>query len=273
MPRKTEKNVKKDYSIYCIFSAETRQVFVGSITQGHTYQAYKDHARGAQALTKLLFEQTKKQLPYPSMYLLEEVHKTKREAYSDIVVWTAYFLQKGYHVLARQKTLDYATELHEENQLRFQQIKDLSIEEIINEQTLLHCRNTKFEPIVQADSDEKRSRITVLVSQTEHQIIKKKAQEAGLSMTQYCHQLIVNHGQPIGLGAIAQVSFFEYSEELKAVIRALRKLQLEIYVSGSYQPKDLELIEKKIEQVNRNYKNVVRHIERQVKKMQRSEVK
>ena len=266
MPRKTEKNVKKDYSIYCIFSAETRQVFVGSITQGHEYQAYKDHARGAQALTKSLFEQTKNGLPYPSMYLLDEVHKTKREAYSDIVVWTAYFREKGYHDLVRQKTLDYAADLHEENQLHFQQIKDLSIEEIVNEQRLLHSRNTTFHPVFQADAGEKSSRITVLVSRAEHQRIKKNAQDAGLSMTQYCHQLIVNHGQPVGLGAIAQVSFFEYSEELKAISRALRALQLEIYVSGTYRPKDLELIEKKIEQVNRNYKHVVKYIERQVKK-------
>jgi len=267
MPRKSEKNTQKDYIIYCIFSAETHSVFISSITREHDHQVYKDHVRGEQALTKELFNLAKKTDQYPGMYLLEEVHKTKREAYCNIIVWTKYFLQHGYNVLARQKTLDYAADLSEENQMLYQKIKELPLENIIHETRLLHRRKPRFKAKIDDDHVDAKPRITVLVTQDEHRAIQEKAQDAGLSMSKYCHDLIVNQGQPTGLGAILQVSFFEYSEELKAINRTLRTLQLEIYQRGNYLPQDLQLIENKIEQVNENYKKVIRYIERQFKKL------
>ena len=103
--------------------------------------------------------------------------------------------------------------------------------------------------------------ISIVVSPREYKEIKRKADLAGLTMSKYCKQVAMD-------GAIIRISFSEYSDEIRAIKRVFREIQLGIYQSGKYFPADLENMQKLIEQVNDNQRRVIRSIEKEFDKLQ-----
>ena len=263
-----------DIEIYAIISPDTNQVFVGKIKYPHHYQAYKDHVRLRKAPTKKLFsEATQQTHTFPTMYLLERLDATEAVAYGHLIAWTKYFLDKGFQVLAHQKNLDYAEDLLDENKLYYLSIKDKSLEEITAEENIL-VSDYKSQKKKNDSGTPKPNMICFYVTPDEYEKVNRESEQAGMSMSKYCKQLVINNGTPIGPAALAQISFFEYFEELTAIVSVLREIQLGIYQSGNYFPADLENMEKLVDQVNRNYKNAILYTERQINKLQkvRSEI-
>ena len=127
----------RDIEIYAIISPETNQVFIGKNRFPNHYQSYKDHTRLNKAPTKDLFLWASENQIFPLMYLLNRLETTETRAYRYIVAWTKFFLEKDFQVLSHQKTLDYASDLLEETQKIYDQIKDISLEEITSEERVL----------------------------------------------------------------------------------------------------------------------------------------
>jgi len=246
-----------DIEIYAILSPETKEVFIGKTKYPNHYQAYKDHARLKNLPTKNLFTNAAQTQIFPRMYLLERLEATENVAYAHIVAWTKYFLGKGFNVLAHQKNLDYAEDLLDENKLFFLSIKDKPLEEITSEDKVLV---SNYKQNKKTNENKTPSMICFYVATEEYEEICKKAEQVGKSMSMYCKQTVLN-------GAIVRISFSEFVDELRAIKRVLREIQLGIYQSGKYFPADLENMEKMIERINQNHKHVIRYIDRQVKKL------
>ena len=249
----------KDIEVYAILSPESKQVFIGKTKFPNHYQAYKDHARLKILPTKKLFSNASQTRIFPPMYLLERLQTTETRAYGHIIAWTKFFQQNGFQVLAQQKNLDYAEDLTEDNQAIFSEIKNCKLNEVISEKNIL-VSDYKQSSTKKENQNGTPGMICFYVSTEEYEEIRDKAELAGMSMSKYCKQIVMD-------GAIVRISFSEYLDELRSIKRVLREIQLGIYQSGKYFPADLENIEKMIERINQNYKHVIRYIDRQFKKL------
>lgn len=246
----------RNIEIYAIIFPETNQVFIGKNRAGNSYQSYKDHVGGRKTLTKDLFETAKQTQTFPKMYLLHKLETTETCAYRYITAWTKYFLEKGFQVRGHKYTLAYADDLLDETQKIFDQISGLSLDEITSEEKILVGSYTQKKESTETIP----THITVVVTPEEYQHIKAKADNFGMSISNYCNTMAVN-------GTVTNFTFTEYLDELRAIKRTIREIQLGIYQSGKYFPADLANMELMIERINQNYKHVIRYIDRQFKKL------
>lgn len=256
MPRKRSKNEKTDVEIYVILSSDSDEFYVGKTKNPNHYQAYKDHARLKNSQTKELFSCSIENGMPPKMYLLEIVNATKTEAYTRCVIWTKYFLEHGFSPVAAQTTIEYANDLHEENKLLYQQIKDILIDGIICEDTLLV---STYEP---RKKEKKKDHIALCVTPDEYDLIQKRAENEGLTLSKYCKEMVI-------AGGIVRFNLSEYTKEIREVKKVLYEIQLAILQNGRYYPTDLENLQKLIDKVDEGQKKVVKTIANQAKKLKK----
>ncbi len=256
MPRKRHKNEKNDIEIYVILSSDSNEFYVGKTKNPNHYQAYKDHARLKNSQTKNLFSGSIEKGLAPKMYLLEIVNATKTESYSRCIVWTKYFLNNGYSPIAAQTTIDYANDLNEQNFKSYLQIKDIPIEKIITNETLLV---SNYEP---RKREKKKDHIGVCVTPDEYDFIQKRAEKEGLTVSKYCKEMIVKD-------RIVRIDLSEYLREMREIKKVLYDIQLAILQNGRYYPADLENLQKLVDRLDDGQKKVVRSVANQSKQLKR----
>lgn len=252
MPRKRYKNEKIDTEIYVILSSNSNEFYIGKTKKPNHYQAYKDHARLKNVQTKELFSRAMDEGLPPKMYLLETINATKTEGYSRCVVWTKYFLDHGYSPIATRTTVDYANDLTDENLQIYSQIKDTFIEKIIDENNLLV---SNYEP---RTKEKKKDHIAICVTPEEYDYVQKCAEKEGLTMSKYCKEMVI-------AGEIVRVNLSEHLREIRQIKKVLYEIQLAILQNGRYYPADLENLQKLVDRINNEQKNVVKTIAKQSK--------
>ena len=256
MPRTRSKNEKIDTEIYVILSPDNTEFYVGKTKKPNHYQAYKDHVRLKNAQTKNLFSRSIENGLAPKMYLLETINATKTEAYSHCVVWTKFFLHNYFSPIAAQTTIDYANDLNDENLKLYLQIKDIPIEKIINNETLLV---SNYESRKQ---EKKKDHIGVCVTPEEYDFIQTRAEKEGLTVSKYCKELIVKD-------KIIRIDLSDYLREMRDIKKILYEIQFAILQNGRYYPADLENLQKLVNRLDDGQKKVVRAVASQSKKLKK----
>ena len=256
MSRQRSMNEKTNVEIYAILSPDGNEFYVGKIKNPNHYQAYKDHVRLRNYQTKNLFLRSMERGLFPKMYLLETINATKAESYAHCVVWTRYFLDKGLTPIAAQKTIDYATDLIDKNVNLYPQIKDTSINEIINDKRLL-VSNYQFRQIKKA-----KDVISLCVNPEEYNFIQNQATNEGLSMSKYCREMAL-------YGKIMRFDFSEYSSEIRRAKKVLYEIEYAILQNKRYYPADIENLEKLVDKINKIQKDTISAFKKMSKELKK----
>lgn len=137
MPRNRDRDAKREMDIYVILSEISDEFIVWKVKSGNTYKAFADHVRLKSWRTKNLFTRSIEQKKMPTMYLLETVNCSQREAMKHCIVWTKYFLDHNRIPLAGDTMIAYVNELDEESLRIYEQIEARLFEEVINSETAI----------------------------------------------------------------------------------------------------------------------------------------
>lgn len=268
MPRNRDRNTKREMDIYVILSEISDEFIVWKVKSGNTYKAFADHVRLKSWRTKNLFTRSIEQKKMPTMYLLETVNCSQREAMKHCIVWTKYFLDHNRIPLAGDTMIAYVNELDEESLRIYEQIEARLFEEVINSETAIV---ENYQPKIWSKNEEaeqkgkkKRRETTITFNEELYKIVKKKADYLGLPLAKYGRIMMVN-------GFVFRFDFAEYLKEIRSIKRVMQDIQKAIYQSGRYFPSDLENLEKCINEVNdvqrKMMKNTARVVRKQAEKM------
>lgn len=263
MPRNRENNTKNELDIYVILSEISEEFIVWKIKSGNAYTAYKDHARLKSLYTKELFRQSIEQKKMPKMYLLETINCSQRDAMKHCIVWTKYFREHGKTPLTKDIMMDYTDTLDEQSIAIYDEIKDKTLEEIINPETVIvdNYQSKKWNNSTKSTSEksEKSKQIKIVVNPEQYKIIKNKADYLQMPIAKYGRIMMVN-------GFVFRFDFAEYLNEIRSIKRVIQDIQEAIYQSGRYFPSDLENLEKCINEVNDVQRKMMKYTAKVVKK-------
>lgn len=251
--------------IYLIHSPETNEVFVGKVRHPNSYQAYKDHVRGQKSPTKEFFQRVKETGNYPKMYLLELLETTETDAYGHLIVWTRYFSDAGFTVLAHKKNLDFSAELTEKNQKIFEEIKEIPLEKILSEDKILvksYTPKSKKREV----SEAKPRQISIFVTPEEYEILAQRAAQEHTSMSKYCKRMALD-------GCILRLETYKYSEEIRLLKDAMRGIMIAILQTGKYYPDDVDRIQKQVDKLTKHHKKMVDQLFKKVDKFQKNRLR
>lgn len=242
MPKIKKENQQRDYTVYALVSQD-KEVFVGKIQKGNHYQAYKDNINGKKAESREFCQRCEAAGSLPKMYRLDDVRAPARMAYRYRLAWYRYFADRGYSVIAYPGTKDNMAELLDDTLTIYKVIRELEPEEVLNEENLLvgnYQRKTEQAP--------KKESITVHVSPKQYDQIKKKADQAGLSVSLYCKNTALK-GSIVKIDIADFVKLEKYTSELRGAKNILRMILAAIFQNGKPYRADVENVQRLVDTI------------------------
>ena len=243
VPYIIEKKTEIKLAIFVILFPLDNAFFVWKTPENNLKKTYQHHYYGENKKTKQLFLKAKSANTLPPIYCLEILNTTHEEAFLHCIAWTKYFLNQGLFSLSGKHIEKYINNLTTETQQIYDAIKSKKLEQIcaLGEDLFPNYgkerkRNNALEKNI----------ITFRVKESEYQQIKNAADKSSLSISQYCKKAILK-GQIVH---IDQEIFSLLSQSLNEFTnrnQLLRNILSAIYLTGTYYPADLEIIQSAIE--------------------------
>lgn len=262
MPR-IKKRVVRDYKICAVVSTISKEFYVLKTYGEDPRWLYKHHAQQKSKLTREFFKRSREAESFPKMYLLTEVSETAQKAFNYEVVWTKYFAEHGYTPPENETMHSYIEDLTENNEKLYADIKDIPLEDVLNEKKLLVSHyNVGTTPSEKEESGLSKAtkRITLHMSPPNYELISYKAAEARMSMSKYCQMMAIN-------GAYTPITADEYLNELKEDKITLRIIFAAFLQKGKYYPADIKNVQKLVVRVEKNQKKACKDFDQQVENL------
>jgi len=257
----------KTRSIFVIIFERSKSFFLNDTTQKNLWKVYDEHYRERHSCTKKPFAESKNQNLLPPIFLLESIEGTSADAFQRCILWSKYFISKGYFCLTGEKIIDFVEKFDSDTDDFYQSIKDIPIEKICPEDKNLYpeFKQKKEKSLSQKELRRNSVRLELVIHKKEYENFKKTADEHGISMTEfflYC----ARHGDImcIDLSAINQYlrMIEDYSNTLDGIIAT-------ILLSREYFPTDLERMYELSHEVISSNSEVKKEIIRLCRKIRR----
>ena len=251
MAKKARKtNTKQEVlnrKICVLIFPESREVYVDRTTAKSLWQYYDGHYRERNQITAPAFRNYKSQNLLPEFYLLQEVFGTDSQAFSYCIAWSKRFSESGYELLG-SKMSNFIEEMDAEIESIYYSIQDISIQEICSKSKNLFPEFKQIGPTKRAlhtQTDDKKHRISVSLTDCERQKIKKLAEKYGVTMSEYILECV-------RLGGVFQIDtlFLEkYINQADRLQQTLDGMLATYLLSGEYYPADMVRFEKLSDQI------------------------
>ena len=243
MPYIIKRDALNDYTIYVIFFPAQNSFYVGKSVTDNLKKTYENHYYGGIKTTKQLFIEAKKEDINPPIYRLETLIGTELDTKVHYFAWAKYFTKLGFKPVCGKNMLRHIENLGNEAQQIYDEIKDKTFEQVCPIGTDLYP-NIGKERAKRKTTE--RNMITFRVQNSEYQNIKKEAQEASLSVSDYCKKKILN-GRVINVNKEVLTLFSESLNEFKIRNQLLKQILSAIYRTNRYTPADLKVIQDAID--------------------------
>ena len=216
-------NLPKKFSVFAIIFGDKKTAFIGKTTEVPS-DAYRRHRAGQSPYTRALFAAEE----VSCMYVLETLELPEEIAHRRCIAWYARLEQLGFACIGSPSLRDGSTDMLPETRSIFEQIAELSLEDVLTEKNL-----------VPAPSSPKKSkaptRITFSVSPDTYKKIALAAQVKGLPIATYCRQVAAD-------GCAVNVNFQEvrrYVDAVRSLQAQTQALSLALYRYGACDPDTL----------------------------------
>lgn len=245
MPRiKPTINIKleNEQSIYIILDENTREFYIGKTAPKNLRSTYHNHYNLKNKKTKINFELGKKNNKPPAMYLIETIEIVKISPYNRQLIWTKFFIEKGYKALDKTIT-PYINILDKEVISQYEEIKDLEVNSILSKENKLF---EEYGEIRKRNKISERSQINFKVTQQEYEQIHKFAQENKKSVAAYCREMALNKS----IILFDYQSIREHTKEISELRSTINNIVDAVMNSGEFYQIDMDNIFALIEKIN-----------------------
>lgn len=232
----------KSRSVFVILFEQDKSFFINSTTQKNLWKVYDEHYRERHACTRKEFAKSKIDNHLPPFFLLDAVEGTATDAFQRCILWSKFFIEKGYSCLAGAKMIELAECFDGDEDAFYQSIKEISVREICPDEKNLFPnfkQNKAKSPGKKANRNDS-VRLELVLHKNEHEHFKKTADEYGISMTELFlhyarHGIVINVDMEFIDQYLRKIE--DYSNTLDAIIST-------ILLSRDYFPAHMERMQK-----------------------------
>lgn len=243
----------------CVFLfPETKEAYVDKTAAKDLWRYYDNHYRERNMMTKQAFHRCKEHDLLPEFYLLEEIFGTDSQAFGRCIAWSKYFSEAGYGLLS-SKMNDFIHEMDAETYEIYKSIQAISIQEICSKSKNLFPKFKKNGPRKRSEKTKLRAderRITLYLKEKEYLKIKEKAEQYGVTMSEYIFEC-VRFGGHLQLDTTFMEQYIHKLDDCQAVFTGMLATYL---LSGEYYPADIIKMEEIGDKITRSNDGVKREI-------------
>lgn len=254
MPRYSRKSQYKDVeirSIYVLVSPISNEFFVGHCKKTLLKDVYYQHRIGTRRQTYKCMLHLKEHNVYPCFFELEEVERTKVEAYRYVIAWTKIFIDNQYVALDQGNIKHYINDMFEDVAAIYEERKDVDLKSKCNCKTCVVSNYKRKNCVAQEEkttSKQKSDKIQIKfpVTEDEKEQIENNAKAFNKTVSAYIREVALN----VNKISFENTSGTEFIDEISSLRNAINHLIFAIIKKPEYYvPTDLEHILKKINDV------------------------
>lgn len=258
----------KSRTIFVIIFEQNKSFFLNSTTQKNLWKVYDDHYRERYAYTRKHFSECKKdEFCLPPIFILDTVEGTAADALGRCIVWSKYFVEKGYSCLAGTRMIELVDRLDLAEDAFYQSIKDISIEKMCPPEKNLfpNFKQQKAKKPGKKADREGCVRMELVFDESEYEKFKAIADELKISMTEFFLQC-ARHG---GIYNFDMSVMDQYLKKIEDYSNTLDAIVVTILLSKDYFPPYIERMNKLSQDViesNNEVKEELIRLCRQIRK-------
>lgn len=128
--RKDKYRTREDRLIYALVSPCDHHVWINHCLSSALQEIYRHNIKGRRYASHRFFDAL--DAPRPCLFVLEDLPRsTIHEAYGLILAWIRVLTENGYQCFNYQTILDYAQDLNDKNRARYEERKNLNVQELL----------------------------------------------------------------------------------------------------------------------------------------------
>lgn len=227
----------KSYKLYIIYHPLKKEFFIHFSTAKSLRDTLSKHYSLKNFYTKKLFEETRYTIYPPEMYLIFDGECSTSDIYSKQIIYLKYFIEQGLKCLNNQDEIYAASDLYEENLQKYNEIKDINLQEII-------CKGNRQFPhygreiITNIEEKTVRKQVKVYVNDEEDAVITSNAKKNNMSVSGYIKEVALA-GNVISFNYDA---ITEHNKQISNLTNDINKYIRALLDTGMAYPEDVQTV-------------------------------